>query len=310
VTGPRAQAGVAVVVAVLVVALATSTAAYILWHQSLWLRQVENLAARAQADALARAAAAWAAAILAEDDPGVDHLGEIWAQRMPPFPAETGELAGAIGDEQAKFNVNNLAGEGGADPRELVAFQRLLDAAGLPAALADAVVDWLDADDAVTPPNGAEDQHYLALDPSYRAANRRIADLAELARIKGFDARAVARLEPFVTALPTATPVNVNTAAPAVLRALLPGLGPEDAARIVERRRSRPFASREEFVRALPGQTAGAADAQLDVRSRFFRAEATVRIGRVTTGYRALFERAERDERAAPTLVALTHVAI
>jgi len=310
VSGPRAQAGVAVVVAVLVVALATSTAAYVLWHQSLWLRQVENLAARAQADALARAAAAWAAAILAEDDPAVDHLGELWAHRMPPFPAEHGELAGAIADEQAKFNVNNLAGDGGVNPGELVAFQRLLDAAGLPAALADAVVDWLDADDAVTPPNGAEDRHYLALDPPYRAANRRIADLAELARVKGFDARAIARLEPLVTALPEATPVNVNTAPPAVLRALLPGLGPEDAARVVERRRSRPFTSREEFVRALPGRTAGAADAQLDVRSRFFRAEATVRIGRVTAGYRALFERPEPDERATPWLLALTHVAI
>jgi general secretion pathway protein K len=165
VTPARRQQGVAVVVAVLVVALATSTAAYILWDQSLWLRQVENIAERAQADALARAAAAWAAAILAEDDPTIDHLGETWARRMPPFPAERADLAGAIADEQAKFNVNNLAGEGGANPRELVAFQHLLEAVGLPASLADAVVDWLDADNGVTAPNGAEDQHYLALDP-------------------------------------------------------------------------------------------------------------------------------------------------
>jgi general secretion pathway protein K len=310
VTGLRAQRGVAVVVAVLVVALATSTAAYILWHQSLWLRQVENITARAQADALARAAAAWAAAILAEDDPAIDHLGETWARRMPPFPAEHAELAGSIADEQAKFNVNNLAGEGGANPQQLLAFQRLLGAAGLPAALAEGVLDWLDADDAVTPPNGAEDQHYLALDPPYRAANRRIADIAELARVKGFDARAVARLEPFVTALPAETTVNVNTAPPAVLRALLPGLGPEDATRIIERRRQRPFASRDEFVRALPARPAASIDTQIDVRSRFFRADATVRLGRVTTGYRALFERPERDDRGPPTLVALTHVAI
>jgi general secretion pathway protein K len=310
VTGPRAQRGVAVVVAVLVVALATSTATYILWHQSLWLRQVENITARAQADALARAAAAWAAAILAEDDPTIDHLGETWARRMPPFPAEHAELAGAITDEQAKFNVNNLAGKGGANPQQLLAFQRLLGAVGLPAALGESVVDWLDADDAVTPPNGAEDQHYLALDPPYRAANRRIADIAELTRVKGFDARAVARLEPFVTALPAETPVNVNTAPAVVLRALLPGLGPEEATRIVERRRQRPFASRDEFMRALPARPTSSIDTQIDVRSRFFRAEATVRLGRVTTGYRALFERPERDDRGMPTLVALTLVAI
>jgi general secretion pathway protein K len=310
VTGVRGQQGVAVVVAVLVVALATSTAAYILWHQSLWVRQVENLTARAQADTIARAAAAWAAAILAEDDPAVDHLGETWARRMPPFPAEGAELTGSITDEQAKFNVNNLAGEGGADAQQVVAFQRLLAALGLPAALGDAVVDWLDADDAVTAPNGAEDQHYLALDPPYRAANRRVAELAELARVKGFDAALVARLESYVTALPAVTPVNVNTAPPAVLRAIVPGLGAEDVARIVDHRRQRPFTSRDEFVRFIPARTAGSIDALVDVRSRFFRADATVRLGRVSAGYRALFERPERDDRATPVLVALTHVAI
>jgi type II secretory pathway component PulK len=95
-----------------------------------------------------------------------------------------------------------------------------------------------------------------------------------------------------------------------VLRALLPGLAPEDATRLVERRRQRPFASRDEFVRALPARPAASLDALIDVRSRFFRADATVRLGRVTTGYRALFERPERDDRGPPTLVALTHVAI
>jgi hypothetical protein len=100
-------------VAILVVALATSTAAYILWQQSLWLRQVENLNARAQVDAIGRAAANWAAAILAEDDPTVDHLGELWALPLPPLPAERATLTGTIGDEQAKFNVNDLVREGG-----------------------------------------------------------------------------------------------------------------------------------------------------------------------------------------------------
>src|SRR5262245_11145630 len=102
------QRGVAVIVAVLIVALATSTVAFMLWHQSLWLRQVENISMRAQADAVARAAGQWVAAILAEDERAVDHLGERWAQRIPPFMAEAAELTGAIADEQAKFNVNNL----------------------------------------------------------------------------------------------------------------------------------------------------------------------------------------------------------
>ena len=303
----RRQRGVAVVVAVLVVALATSTASTILWHQSLWIRQVENLADRAQADALARAAASWAAVILAADDPAVDHLGEPWARRIPPFPAERAELAGAIGDEQAKLNVNNLARDGGASPQDLVAFQRLLASIGLPAAVADAVLDWLDADTEATVPNGAEDQYYLARDPAHRAANRRVLEVGELARVKGLDAAAVARLAPFVTALPEATPVNVNTAPPQVLRAIVPSLTPEGAARIVAARNRRPFASREEFLRALPTPPSARIDAQIDVRSRYFSAEATVRLGRVVAGYRALFE---RDDRGAPALVTMSQVAI
>ena len=305
----RGQEGVAVVLAVLVVALATSTAAYMLWNQSLWIRQVENLAARAQTDALARAAASWAAAILAEDDQAIDHLGEPWARRMAPFAAERAELAGAISDEQGKFNVNNLVREGEASTRDLVAFQRLLAALGIPASLAEAVIDWLDPDDEVTAPNGAEDQHYLALEPPYRAANRPLVELGELMRVRGFSAEIVARLAPFVTALPEATPVNVNTAPREVLQAIVPTLSAQDAQRLVETRAKRPFASREEFQRALPGTRTAAApiDVQIDVRSRYFRADATVRLGRVIAGYRCLLA---RGDRGTMTLLTMSQVAI
>ncbi len=303
----RRQRGVAVVVAVLVVALATSTASYVLWQQSLWIRQVENLTDRAQADALARAAASWVAVILAADDPAVDHLGEAWARRIPSFPAERAEVAGAIDDEQGKLNVNNLAREGGASPQDLVAFQRLLASIGLPPAVAEAVLDWLDADGEPTAPNGAEDQYYLARDPAQRAANRPVLDLGELARVKGLDAAAVARLAPFVTALPEATPVNVNTAPPEVLRAIVPSLTPEGAARLVAARGRQPFASREAFLRALPTPPSAPIDAQIDIRSRYFSAAATVRLGRVVAGYRALFE---RDDRGVPALVMMSQVAL
>ena len=304
----RRERGVAVVVAILIVALATSTASYIVWHQSLWLRQVENLTARAQADALARAAANWAAVILAADDAAVDHLGEAWARKLPPFPAERAELTGVITDEQAKLNVNNLVRDGDASAQDLVAFQRLLAALGLPPALAEAVVDWIDPDGEVMPPNGAEDPYYLRLNPPYRAANRPVLELGELARVRGFNAAIVAKLAPFVTALPVPTAVNVNTAPAQVLQAIMPSLAAADTARILDERSRKPFATREEFLRALPKGTSSASiDAQIDVRSRFFSAEAIVRLGRAVTGYRALFQ---REERGLPALLAMVQVAI
>lgn len=303
----RTQGGVAVVMAVLVVALATSAATYMLWQQSLWVRQVENLNGRAQADAIARAAVGWASVILAEDDPAIDHLGETWARRIPPFPAEQAQVAGMIFDEQAKFNVNNLAREGGVAPQDFVAFQRLLAALGLPAGLAEAVVDWLDADGEVMQPNGAEDSYYLALDPPYRTAGRRIVELAELARVKGFDADIVARLAPFVTALPEETPVNVNTAPVQVLQALVPDVSAEEMKRVVEQRKTKPFQSREEFVRAFSRSRSTSVAPQIDVKSRYFSAEATVRLGRVVVAYRALFQ---RSDRRLPALLVVSQVAI
>jgi general secretion pathway protein K len=302
-TAPGAQRGVAVIMAMLVVALAASTATYLLWSSSLWLRQVENLVDRAQADAVARAAAQWAAAILADDDRSVDHLGEPWARRLPSLPAEGVELAGAIADEQAKLNVNNLVRGGGASPVDVAVFQRLLASLGLPPSLTDAIVDWLDADGEVTRPGGAEDLHYLALNVPYRAANRRIADLGELVHVRGIDAATLARLAPYVTALPEDTPVNVNTAPALVLQAVVSTLTPDEARRMAETRGRSPYRSRDDFVRALPTPPRGQIDALIDVKSRFFSAEATVRIGRVATGYRALLD---RGEAGRPVLLALS----
>lgn len=304
-SAPR-QRGVAVVLAMLVVALAASTATYLLWAESLWLRQVENLVARAQADSVARAATQWAAAILAADDPSVDHLDETWAHRLPAIPAEGATLTGAIADEQAKINVNNLVRGAAPSPADVALLQRLLEQLGLPGTLADAIVDWIDPDDAVTQPAGAEDLDYLGREPAYRAPNRALADIGELARVKGMTPEALARLAPHLTALPEETPVNVNTASATVLAALVPALSPADAARLIETRARTPFRASEDFQRALPGAASAAgAGGPIDVKSRFFSAEATVRVGRVAAGYRALIERGERGQSV---IVALTQI--
>ena len=67
--GKRAR-GFAVVMAMLVVALAASVAAYMAWQQSLWVRQAENLGNLAQADSIARSAGRWMMMMLTEDATG------------------------------------------------------------------------------------------------------------------------------------------------------------------------------------------------------------------------------------------------
>jgi general secretion pathway protein K len=129
--------------------------------------------------------------------------------------------------------------------------------------------------------------------------------VGELARVKGMTPEALARLAPHLTALPDETPVNVNTASATVLLAIVPALSASDAARVVEERGRAPFRGREDFQRALPPAASAQIDGPIDIKSRYFSAEATVRVGRVTAGYRALIERGERGHSV---IIALTQV--
>ena len=99
-------------------------------------------------------------------------------------------------------------------------YKRLLEILDLEPALAPALQDWIDADINTRFPDGAEDDVYLLEDLPYRAANRPVVSISELRLVKGFTPEVIAVLEPHVTALPEETVININTATPAVLRAL------------------------------------------------------------------------------------------
>jgi type II secretory pathway component PulK len=61
------ERGIAIVMAVLIVALAASAAAFAAWQQGIWIRQAENRTNQIQALAIARAAVDLGRAILAKD---------------------------------------------------------------------------------------------------------------------------------------------------------------------------------------------------------------------------------------------------
>jgi len=275
-----AQRGVAVVLAMGVVALAAIASAAMLASQSTWSRHAELSAEHVQAQALVRAGVDWARALLSDDRrlSSVDHLGEPWALRLPPVPVDKGELAGQIDDQQGAFNLNNLVGNGAVSLPHLEQFRRLLQILGLPDALAESLVDWLDADNEPQPGGGAEDAYYQGLQSPYLAANRPLADAAELALVRGFDAPARTRLRPFVSVLPLFTALNVNTASPEVLAAVVRELG-LDAARALTAQRERAyFRSPAEFLAQLPpGAVVGGND--ITIASEYFLASVKVTIG-------------------------------
>jgi general secretion pathway protein K len=250
----RTQRGVAIVLAMGVVALAAMAATAIMISQSTWSRQLELTSDHIQAQAVLQAGADWARAVLSDDlrVSQVDHLGEPWALKLPPMQVENGELVGRIDDQQGAFNLNNLVTEGKISLPQLAHFRRLLAILGLPDELADALADWLDEDSQPQPRGGAEDAYYLALNPPYLAANRPLIDVDELALVRGFDDNVRARLRRYVTALPRFTAVNVNTAQAEVLAAVIEGLDLGAAQQMVVQRDRACYRSIDDFVGRLP----------------------------------------------------------
>ncbi len=288
----KRQRGVAIVLAMGVVALAAIAAAAIMVSQSTWARQVELTTDHIQARSVLLAGADWARAILADDRrvSNVDYLGEPWALKLPPLPVENGELLGRIEDQQGKFNLNNVVTQGKVNVVQLAHFSNLLATLGLPAELADALADWIDADNQPQPRDGAEDAYYLTLDPPYLAANQPLVDVEELSLVRGFDDNVRARLRPYVSALPTATPVNVNTAPAEVIAAVIDGLDLGGAQLLVAQRDRAYFRSTGDFLRRLPrGAEASASD--ISVSSNYFMATLRVTIGGAQARGKALLAR-------------------
>ena len=287
------QQGVAIVLAISVVALAALVASAIMVSQSTWARQLELTAEHVQARAVLQAGADWARAVLADDRrvSNVDHLGEPWALRLPPMPVENGELVGQIEDQQGLFNVNNLVSDGKVNVAQLAHFRHLLAILGLPDTLAYTLVDWIDTDNLPQPQGGAEDAYYLALDRPYLTANQPLIDVTELALVSGYDVSVCARLRPYVTALPGSTAVNVNTAPPEVLAAVVEGLDLGSAQALVAQRDRAYYRDADDFSKRLP-RGAAAAAGDIGVSSDYFVATLRVTIGGAQARGKALLSRA------------------
>jgi len=271
------ESGVAAITAVLIVAVAASAAALMLAQEAATLDQAMMVASRAQAEQYADAGLDWARGVLAQDAASagqVDSLAEGWAQPIAGLPVERAVVAGDIADEQGKFNLNNLVVAGHRSDDDVAIFGRLLASLGLAPELADAVVDWIDADSELTSGAGAEDAYYLSLQRPYRAANQPMVQIEELYRVKGFDAAAVAKLKPYVTALPgnVRTAINANTAPAPVLAAALPTIPRTAIDAFVARRTTKPFMSAAEVTAWATAIDRGAKTDALDVKSEIGRA--------------------------------------
>jgi general secretion pathway protein K len=287
---PRRQRGVALILAMLVMALVTAAVTAMAARQQLDIRRTANLLNQDQAYLYALAVETWGELLLQRDREHnrIDDLKEDWARLPPPIHVEGGSLSGRIEDLQGRFNLNDLIVNGTPSAPNVARFRRLLEQLGLDPQRVQAVLDWLDPDQQPRFPSGAEDGYYLGLSPPYRAANRPMVSPTELLLVAGFTPKIYDRLAPFVTALPTHTLVNVNTAPAPVLAMLVPGLSLDDAKALVQARDVQPYQGPEDFLKQSAVQIwlqrdpalAPALRQAIGVASSYFLIRSAVRIGR------------------------------
>jgi general secretion pathway protein K len=179
--------------------------------------------------------------------------------------------------------------------QQLQVLQRLLEILELDPAIADAIADWIDADQDPRP-NGAEDSDYAERDPPYAAANRPLTSISELRLIKGIDLAAYNKLAPYVCALPPGTSLNVNTATPGILAALDKS---RDLSRFTRAEGSpaEVYTTVTDFIKAysLGGQGL-TANINLSVNSHYFLIDVNVQVGEGRAVLHSVVQRSDNGD--------------
>ena len=292
----RRQRGAAVIVAMLVVALAAIVSGSFMFRTHVQGRKLENAAHAGQARWLLRAAEQWGAAVLLDDalQNSVDHLGETWRQEMPPLQAEGFRMGGHMVDLDGRFNLNGLVHGGKIDATQLAIFRRLLLNLKLPLTLADAIADWLDADDEPTSEAGAEHAYYQRQLASVAPANRLLVSFDELLPVRGMNTDRLEKLRPYVAVLPRPGPVNVNTAPPEVMAALSATMSLDEAYALAAKRDHAYFRNLGDLRNALDNKM-NIDERQVAFASSYFMLTAYIGHDRIALESQALFERSGRS---------------
>jgi general secretion pathway protein K len=308
----------------LAVALVTTLASAALWQQ--W-RQVEIETAergRSQTSLMMTGAMDWTRLILREDaisaqGAEADHLGEPWAlpvqeSKLSTFLSQDQQwregdaevfLSGQITDAQSRMNVMNLLDNGQVSPKVLARFAVLFERLNLPLAELQTLAQQLQrSQQSITPPAAgsaapggaasASSSGSSVLSSASSAASvagplmpQQTAQLVWL----GLSPASLAALQPHITLLPEATPVNLNTASAEVLSASIVGLDLASARQLVQQRQRGHWTSLNAALQAMGPSGRLLDEQQHSVRSRYFEVHGRMRIDNVVQQELALVRR-------------------
>ena len=179
-----------------------------------------------------------------------DSTQDIWAKPVPPYTLGAHSIGIEIRDEASRFNINNLYQNGAVDSNALAVLQRLLTQLNLAPDIAIAVLDYQDADSEVYQDGGDESTVYNQQSNSSvdnDLPNQRLVNIDQLQNVKGINAEVLAVLRPYITVVPHYLPINMNTASPVILAALIDGATSQQMQTIVDLREKQVVESIDEI---------------------------------------------------------------
>ena len=292
----KKEKGVALIVALLVVALATVLIAALLDRGELAAARTRNTLRETQAEFYAKGLEDYAAHVLTLDSRqnSVDTANDIWAVPLPPTPVPGGEISATMTDLNGRFNLNNLVidttnnlNQGNWER----IFGRLLVALKLDPGLEQNIEDWMSSD------SSPSDAWYASQAVPYRRGQRIFSHVSELRLVKGFDGDTYAKIAPYVSALPVNTPINVNTASVPVLMTMVDGMTEQTATAIWQQGHAN-----YQTIGALP-QPQPDYSAQYSTNSSYFLARCDVTLDGLPFTFYSLIERPTGSSTAAPGVI-------
>ncbi|OYY57008.1 MAG: hypothetical protein B7Y53_00565, partial [Halothiobacillus sp. 28-55-5] len=142
---PKRQRGVALIVALLVLAIATGLAAAMITRNQNAFNATAAFENGARADELANSAFILAEALLNQDDRSIDGPADAWAQPLANIPIDGATISVRITDLQGRFNLNNLITvEGKVNVLAQERFQNLLRLLNLSPDISNEIIGFID----------------------------------------------------------------------------------------------------------------------------------------------------------------------
>lgn len=251
------QRGVALLTILLLVVSITVVAGAMLASQKIAIRRSGLLFNQDQLLQDINAGQQLAITLIRADDKlnDTDSSQDIWAQSLPPYTLGNYTVTTELRDEASRFNINNLYHDGATDITALEVFQRLLTQLNLDPEIAIAVLDWQDTDSEIYKDGGDESVVYAQQAGSGAAQmlpNQPLVSVEQLQEIRGVSAEVLATIRPYLSAVPYYLPININTASPTVLAALMDGATTNQMQAIADLRAKQAIASIDDLWQLAP----------------------------------------------------------